>query len=106
VPPLRVVSSPDNSFLPAGDAKTTSARIRSQPATLLDGGRTVIVATGAVVVDIYASRAPTAAAAARQMVPINEPGDPGEALPARLPDTGFNHRPLPSQVPSPLRPVS
>lgn len=106
VPPLRVVSSPDNSFLPAGGAKTHSASIRSQPATLAQEGRTVIVATGRMVVDIYASRASTAAAAARAMVPINQPGDPAAPLPARLPDTGFNGQPLPSQVPSPLRPVS
>jgi hypothetical protein len=106
VPPLRVVSSPDNSFLPTGGARTRTTSIRSQPATLVEGGRTVIVATGGIVVDIYASRAGVAAAAARQMVPINEPGDPGEPLPARLPDTGFDRQPLPSQVPSPLRPVS
>jgi hypothetical protein len=106
VPPLRVVSSPDNSFLPGGGARTRQASIRSQPATLAQGGRTVVLATGAVVVDIYASRASTAAAAAREMVPINAPGDPEAPLPARVPDTGFNRRPLPSQVPAPLGPVS
>jgi hypothetical protein len=106
VPPLRVVSSPDNSFLPTGDAQTKASSVRSRPATLLQGGRTLIVATAGIVVDIYASRAPMAAAAARRMVPINAPGNPGEPLPARLPDSGFNRQPLPSQVPSPLRPVS
>jgi hypothetical protein len=106
VPPLRVVSSPDNSFLPGGGARTHATSIRSAPAILAQGGRTVIVATGGLVVDIYASGAPMAAAAARQMVPINRPGDPEEPLPARLPDTGFNQQPLPSQVPSALQPAS
>jgi hypothetical protein len=106
VAPLRVVSSPDNSFLPGGGAKTRAASIRSQPAILAQRGRTVIVATGAMVVDVYASSPSMAAAAAREMVPINQPGDPEAPLPARVPDTGFDRQPLPSQAPSPLRPAS
>jgi hypothetical protein len=105
LPPLRVVSSPDNSFLPGGAARTRAASVRSQPALVARRGRTIIVATDGIVVDIYASRAATAAAAARAIVPINEPGVPEAPLPARLPDTGFGRQPLPSQVPSPLRPV-
>jgi hypothetical protein len=105
VPPLRVVSSPDDSFLPGGGVKTHATSVRSLPAILAQRGRTIIVATAGIVVDIYASRAPTAAAAARAMVPINEPGLPEAPLPPRLPDTGFGRQPLPSQVPSPLRPV-
>ena len=42
-------------------------------------------------------------AAAHTIVPINQVGEPGAPLPARLPDTGFGSTPLPSQVPSPLR---
>jgi hypothetical protein len=106
VPPLRIVSSPDNSFLPGGAARTHAASIRSLPATVARSGRTIELATAGIVVEIYANRAATAAAAAREMVPINEPGTPEAPLPARLPDTGFDRQPLPSQVPSPLRPVS
>jgi hypothetical protein len=38
-------------------------------------------------------------------VPINAPGSPGDALPARLPDAGFARKPLPAQVPSPPMPL-
>ncbi|HWD10841.1 MAG TPA: hypothetical protein VG366_03290 [Solirubrobacteraceae bacterium] len=105
VPPLRVISSPDDSFLPGGAARMHAASIRSLRALVAQRGHTIILATGAIVVDIYADRAPLAAAAARAMVPINEPGTPRAPLPARLPDSGFNLRPLPSQVPAPLHPL-
>jgi hypothetical protein len=104
VPPLRVVSSPDNSFLPGGAVRTHGGSIRSLSATVAQRGRTIILPTAGIVVAIYASRARVAAAAARAMVPINEPGTPEAPLPARLPDTGFDRRPLPSQVPSTLQP--
>jgi hypothetical protein len=106
VPPLRIISSPDNSFLPGGAAHTQLAGIRSLPARVAQGGRTIILPTAGIVVDIYANRAKTAAAAARAMVPINEPGTPAAPLPPGLPDTGFDRRPLPSQMPSPLHPPS
>lgn len=106
VPPLRVVSSPDNSFLPVGAASRHAATVRSLPAAVAQGGRTIVLATGAVVVGIYAETPALAAGAARTMAPINEPGAPEAALPAALPDTGFDREPLPSQAPSSLRPVS
>lgn len=106
VPPLRVVSSPDNSFVPGAGASTRAATVRSLAASVAQGGRTIVLATGAVVVGIYADKPALAAAAAQTMVPIDEPGTPESPLPAALPDTGFDRLPLPSQVPSPLRPVS
>lgn len=105
VPPLRVVTSPDNSFLPGGAGPSSKTRIRGVQALLAQAGRTVVIATGAVVVDIYATSARTAAAAARTAVPINEAGAPEAPLPAALANTGFNERPLPRQTPAPLRPV-
>ena len=105
VSPLRIVSSPDNSFVPGGAVRTRPASIRSATATLAQRGRTIILPTAGIIVSIYASRASVAAAAARAMVPINEPGTPGAPLPARLPDTGFAGRPLPSQVPPTLAPA-
>jgi hypothetical protein len=105
VPPLRVVTSPDNSFLPGGSTPIRSTRIRGVIATLAQAGRTIIIPTAGVVVDIYAADARAAEAAARTMVPINEIGAPEAPLPAALPNTGFGQKPLPSQVPAPLRPL-
>ncbi len=104
VPALRVVTSPDNSFLPGGSAPTTKTRIRGSAALLSQEGRTIVVASGGVVIDVYATSARTAAAAARTLVPINAPGAPEAPLPAALPNTGYGETPLPSQVPAPLRP--
>jgi hypothetical protein len=104
VPPLRVVSSPDNSFLPGGSTPSRSTRIRGVAAVLAQAGRTIVIPTAGVVVDIYATDSRTAEAAARTLVPINEIGAPDAPLPAPLPNTGFGQTPLPSQVPAPLRP--
>jgi hypothetical protein len=103
VPPLRVVTSPDNSFVPGGDAPQRVRLVRGLSAIVAQGGHTIEIATAGVVVGIYADNPRLAAAAAQTIVPINEAGAPGAQLPARLPDTGFGSTPLPSQVPSPLR---
>jgi hypothetical protein len=103
VPPLRVVTSPDNSFLPGGTTPMTETRIRGVGALLAQAGATIILASGGVVIDVYATNARTAAAAARTLVPINAPGAPEAPLPAARPNTGFGEAPLPAQVPSPLR---
>jgi hypothetical protein len=103
VPPVRIVTSPDNSFVAGGDAPRRSTLVRGVGAVLAQEGRTVQIATGGVVVGIYADSPRLAAAAAQTIVPINEAGAPGDRLAARLPDTGFGSTPLPSQVPSPLR---
>ncbi|HEX3519486.1 MAG TPA: hypothetical protein VHT29_10685 [Solirubrobacteraceae bacterium] len=103
VPPLRVVSSPDNSFLPGGNTPTRSQSIRGVQTLLAQSGKTIVIATGGVVVDIYADSPPLARAAAQVMVPINVPGASEAALPVRLPNTGFASEPLPRQVPNPLR---
>ncbi len=104
VAPLRVVTSPDNSFLPGvGLTPRRTARIRGVAAVLAQGGTTVEIPTGGVVVDIYAQDPRLAGAAAQTIVPINEIGAPEAALPAQLPDTGFDRAPLPAQMPSPLR---
>jgi hypothetical protein len=103
---LRIVTSPDNSFLPGGSTPHGGASIRGVSALLAQSGKTIVVATGSVVVDIYAQDARLAHAAAEAMVPIDEPGNPGSSLPARLPDSGYGATPLPAQIPSPLHPVS
>jgi hypothetical protein len=103
VPALRVVTSPDNSFVAGGDPPQRSSPVRGVSSVVAQGGRTIEIATAGVVVGIYADSPRLAAAAAQTIVPINEAGAPGGRLPARAPDTGFGSTPLPSQVPSPLR---
>jgi hypothetical protein len=99
VSPLKIVTSPDNSFIPGGPGAGRTTRVRGAPALIARGGRTIVIATGAVVVDIYATTPVLAASAAREIVPINTPAAPQAQLPARLPDSGFAARPLPSQTP-------
>ena len=106
VPPLRVITSPDNSFRPAGSAQARTVLIRGAPGSLTLRGRTIAIATAGVVVSIYGLDPKLAAAAAQTAVPINDVSSPGKPLPAALPDTGFAETPLPAQIPSPLAPPS
>jgi hypothetical protein len=99
VTPLSIVTSPDNSFLPAGAAKASQTVIRGLSATATRAGATLALRTGSVVVSVYARRAPLAWAAAQTMVPLNKGGLPGSMLPGAQPDTGFDRLPLPSQLP-------
>ncbi len=103
IPALRVVTSPDNSFLPAGSVARRTASLRGVQAAVSRGGRTIEIPTGGVVVGIYANDPGLAGAAAQTMVQINGIGAPDATLPGPLPDTGFGNTPLPSQVPSPVR---
>ena len=106
VPAVRVVTSPDNGFLPVGSAPHWTARVRGVPAVVAQEGRTIEIPTAGVVVSIYAQHPRLADVAAQTIVPINAIGAPEAPLPSRLPDTGFGQRPLPGQiptVPAPLR---
>jgi hypothetical protein len=103
VPPLRVVTSPDNSFLPGGSTRQRATNVRGVAAVIARAGQTIEIPTGGVVVGIYALTARLAVTAAATIVPINDVGAPGDQLPGRAPDTGFAETPLPSQMPSPLR---
>jgi hypothetical protein len=99
------VTSPDNSFLAGSTSGHSAGKVRGVAALLVEAGRTIVIPTGPVVVDIYAARSSLAAAAAAAIVPINAPGSPGQALPARGPDSGFGSTPLPSQLPTAVRPL-
>jgi hypothetical protein len=103
VPPLRVVTSPDNSFVAAGSKQHRQESIRGVAGVVAQAGDTIELSTGGVVVGIYADSPRLARAAAETIVPINDVGMPGAPLPAPLPDTGFAKRPLPGQTPVPLR---
>jgi hypothetical protein len=105
VPPLRIVTSPDNSFLPGDSTPSRTTTIRGVPAIVAAGGRTIVIGTAQVVLDIYASTPQLAAAAAQTVVPINATGSPQAPLPAALPNSGFDRRPLNFQAPSRLRPL-
>jgi hypothetical protein len=83
VTPLQIVTSPDNGFLPGGVAS-----------------KALSLATGGVVVDLYADRSALARAAAEAMVTINALGLPGAPLAPPSRNTGYGERPLPSQQPA------
>lgn len=99
VTPLSIVTSPDNSFVPGGSAATQAPPVRGARVSSARGGDTLALATGVVVVSVYADRPSLAREALRMMAPVNAVGGPLEPLPAALPDTGFDRAPLPSQVP-------
>ncbi len=104
VTPLKIVTSPDNSFVPGeGSFTSRTASLRGVRSLLAEHGQAISIPTGPVVLDIYAHTRALALAAANTAVPINYPSWPFSPLPARLPDTGFGSRPEPSQVPNPLK---
>lgn len=97
VTPLSIVTSPDNSFVPGYSPARRKVALRGVRGMLAERGETIEIATGGVVVEVYANDAALALAAARTMTPINRLGAPGTPLPAALPDTGFAAEPLPFQ---------
>ena len=103
VPRLRVITSPDNSFIPFGSRPHRAIRIRGVTGVAAQGDDTIELPTAGVVVGIYADSPNLARAAAETTVPINDIGAPATSLPAPLPDTGFAEQPLPGQTPTPLR---
>jgi len=103
VPRLRVVTSPDNSFIPFGSRPHRAVRIRGVTGVAAQGDDTIELPTAGVVVGIYANTPKLARIAAETTVPINDVGAPATSLPAPLPDTGFAEQPLPGQTPTPLR---
>jgi len=126
VTPLQIVTSPDNSFLPGGGAAQNTVLIRGVRGHSALGGKALSLATGGVVVDLYADRPALARAAAEAMVTINAPAGiddaptggaagrgqagrptplsqsdlPGAPLAPPLPNSGYGERPLPSQQPA------
>jgi hypothetical protein len=100
VTPIAIVSSPDNSFVAGAGAR--SLQIRGVNARSSQGGATLAIPTGDVVVSVYAERPALAREAATMMAPVNKVGAPRAPLPAAAPDTGFDRVPLPSQVPAGL----
>jgi hypothetical protein len=99
VTPLLIITSPDNSFVPGGAAPGRDLAVRGIEGRRLQEGRTLVLRTGPVVVDVYAQTPALARAAVETMVPINEPAAPGDPLPAPLPTTPMAREPLAGQTP-------
>lgn len=99
VTPLKLVSSPDNSFVPGAGEVGRTRLVRRANALSTQGGRALAIRTGSVVVSVRAANAALALRAARLMAPVNKVGLPLQPLPAAAPDTGFDQIPLPSQLP-------
>ncbi|MHB1539292.1 MAG: hypothetical protein ACYCYN_12495 [Solirubrobacteraceae bacterium] len=101
--PLEVISTPFTSHLPGEDMigaqKTT---IRGVRALIVQRGQVLALATGRVVVEVRSRRRRLALAAAHTIVPINALGEPGATLPAALPVSASERKPLPEQRPHPL----
>jgi hypothetical protein len=99
VPPISIVSSPDNSFIPGGSAATGSLAVRGASASVAKGGATLAIATGGIVVSVYARNPSLAREATAAMAPLNTVGLPGAPLPVAEANTGIDSVPLPSEVP-------
>jgi hypothetical protein len=105
VSPLRIVTSPNNSFTPGGAGPLREVEVRGVKAREMSGGRTLIIPTGNVVLDIYADNPGLVRSAAAAAVPLGEASAFGEDLPAPLPDAGYANVPVKGQIP-PLAPVT
>lgn len=89
VRPLTIVTSHDNSFVPGSRFTPVRRQIRGRTAVVAMGGTTIEIATGDVVVDIYASSAALARAAAESLEPLNRPGSPSDPLAPPGPPSGY-----------------
>jgi hypothetical protein len=105
ITPLEIVTSPDNSFRPGGSTPQHPISVRGVTGMLAQDGRTITLATGPVVVDLYTNNAALAHRAAAAMVTINAVQQPGAPLARPLPNTGFAQKPLPDQQP-PVAPIA
>jgi hypothetical protein len=100
VTPLSLVTSPDNSFIPGASEVGRVRMVRSAEALSTQGGRTLALRTGSVVVSVHAGTPGLALQAARLMAPLNKVGLPLQTLPGAAANTGFGRLPLPSQLPA------
>lgn len=105
VTPLTIVTSPDNGFVPGEGKRAQHAHVQIRGVSAYRGerGASIAIPTAGVVLDIYAHTPLLARTAAANAVPINYPAVPGSRLAPALPNTGYGQRPLPSQIPNPLK---
>ncbi len=100
VTPVSIVTSPDNSFIPGANVVRSTMSLRGVSASLTQGGSTLAIPTGNVIVSVFGLHPPFAREAAETMAPLNTTGLPLAPLPAALPDSGFGRAPLSIQVPA------
>ncbi len=100
VTPVSIVTSPDNSFVPGSTAVRPTVSLRGVSASSAQGGSTLAIPTGNVVVSVFGQHPTLAREAADTMAPLNTTGLPLTPLPAALPDSGFDRAPLSIQVPA------
>ncbi|MFZ2114631.1 MAG: hypothetical protein WAU77_12990 [Solirubrobacteraceae bacterium] len=100
VTPVSIVTSPDNSFVPGDTAVRPTASLRGVSASSAQGGSTLAIPTGNVIVSVFGQHPRLAREAAETMAPLNTTGLPLTPLPAALPDSGFGRAPLSIQVPA------
>jgi hypothetical protein len=105
VAPLRIVTSPNNSFTPGGAGPVHEVQLRGVTAREMSAGSTLIIPTGPVVLDIYADRRGLAHAAAAAAVPLTEASRYGQNLAAPAADTGYGDTILKGQIPA-IAPVA
>ncbi|HEX3691893.1 MAG TPA: hypothetical protein VHU13_01000 [Solirubrobacteraceae bacterium] len=99
VAPISLITSPNNGFLPGAQEVGRAALVRGAHSLSTQGGRTLAIRTGSVVVTVRADSPVRAYRAALAMTPVNKVGLPYQSLPPAVPDTGFGRLPLPSQLP-------
>jgi len=97
-PPLLVVTSPENSFLPHGSLPLSPRRVRGTTVYATVDGRIYEVPTADAVVAIYASSPKLAAAAVRALATLNQTVLPDDPLPPPTPSSRYATLPLPSQL--------
>jgi hypothetical protein len=100
VTPVSIVTSPDNSFVPGANVVRPTVSLRGVSASSAQGGSTLAIPTGNVVVSVFGRHPTLAGEAAETMAPLNTTGLPLAPLPAALPDNGFGSAPLSIQVPA------
>jgi hypothetical protein len=100
VTPVSIVTSPDNGFVPGANVVRPTVSLRGVSASSAQGGSTLAIPTGNVVVSVFGQHPTLTREAAETMAPLNTTGLPLTPLPAALPDNGFGSVPLSIQVPA------
>ena len=104
VAPLRIVTSPNNDFVPGGAGPVRDIPLRGTTARTLNGGSTIVVPAGPVVLSVFATSDTLADAAAARAAPITDVAAFGQPLPPPGPSNGHAGTALPGQIP-PYQPI-
>lgn len=100
---LELITSPQSTFLPSAGEGTKPIVMRGVRGLAAQHGAVIELRTGPVVVDVRATGAKVARAAAAAIVPVNAPGSEGQELAPARPGTSFTDEALPIQQPRTIR---